>query len=62
MIADNYLTNIMHHMPRAVNKGKDINFSDRTCYHKVARVLYRFFRFIYIAVIYYFLPFIIVLM
>ena len=61
MISDSKIAQVVHHMPTAVNKGKDINFSERSCYHKTARVLYRFFRFVYIAFVYYYLPYSIIL-
>jgi hypothetical protein len=31
--------------------------SDRTCFHKVARILYRFLRALYVSVIFYLVPF-----
>ena len=39
------------------NRGKDISFASRTCFHKVARCVYKSLRTIYVSCIYYFVPF-----
>jgi len=43
--------------PEANIRGEDIKFWERSCFHKVARVIYKFFRAIYVGVIFYFIPF-----
>jgi hypothetical protein len=52
----NKLVEMMHHPPKLENKEK-IKFMNRSFYHKVARVIYRFWRSIYVSAIFYFLPF-----
>ena len=46
------------HRPRA---GKDIVFSERSCFHKFARIFYRLLRIFYVSVVYYFIPYSVVL-
>ena len=53
----NKLKEIIHHAPKIIVKGKDIKFSDRSCYHKGARIIYKILRYFYASVIFYFLPF-----
>merc|ERR1719223_1880443 len=53
----NKLTTLCHHHPVAKNKGADIVWADRSCFHKCARVLYRILRLYYISCIFYMLPF-----
>ena len=43
--------------PAIVNRGRDIPFSTRSLPNKIARLIYRFFRLIYVSVIFYFTPF-----
>ena len=47
----------MHHPPKALIKGKDIKFSDRTNFHKCARIFYKLLRVQYVGVVFYFVPF-----
>lgn len=54
---DNKLMPIMHHKPKKSIKGKDIKFGDRSCFHKLARVVYRGFRLFYVSAIFYMLPY-----
>lgn len=53
----NKLKEIIHHAPKIIIKGKDIKFSERSCYHKCARIIYKGLRAIYASLIFYFLPF-----
>ena len=53
----NKLKEIMHHAPKCVKSGKDIKFSERTLFHKGARILYKVLRSFYVSVIFYFVPF-----
>ena len=53
----NKLKEIMHHAPKCVKAGDDIKFSERTLFHKVARILYKVLRAFYVSVIFYFIPF-----
>lgn len=58
-MANNYhkMKEICHaHVEQAVI-GKDIQFSKRSMFHKIARVVYKVTRLIYVAIIYYFIPF-----
>ena len=52
---------ILEDSPKNIHKGKDIIFGDRSLFHKAARVIYICMRAFYVSVIYYFLPFGIVL-
>jgi hypothetical protein len=56
-LKSNKLKEIMHHPPKIIVKGKDIKFSERSCYHKCARILYKILRSFYASVIFYFVPF-----
>ena len=38
-------------------RGKDIEWSDRSCFHKFARAIYKSIRAIYVAAFYYLVPF-----
>jgi hypothetical protein len=50
----------MFHEPlRLDKKGRYLKFSERSLFHKFARALYRFMRVIYVSVIFYFVPFLI---
>ena len=51
------LKEVMHHAPKALIKGKDIKFSERTKFHKCARIFYKLLRMQYVGVIFYFVPF-----
>lgn len=56
-LIDNKLKVIMHDLPVVEKRGRDIKMSDRSCYHKVARVIYRMYRAVYVSAIYYFIPY-----
>lgn len=43
--------------PKKIKRGKDIKFAERTLFHKVARVVYRINRGFYVAFMFYFIPF-----
>jgi hypothetical protein len=53
----NKLKEIMHHPPKCVRAGKEIKFSERSVFHKFARLLYKVLRAFYVSVIFYFIPF-----
>lgn len=67
---DNKLKEFVHHTPKPHRdkiidsetgeerylRGTDIKFSDRTCFHKCARILYKFMRCFYVGCIFYFVP------
>lgn len=55
----NHLLEVMHHHPKIMNRGCEIDFKDRSCFHKLFRVLYRGMRCFYVSVNFYFLPFLI---
>jgi hypothetical protein len=52
---------MIHELPRYYphkqTRGKDIKFSERSCFHKLARIIYRLFRMLYASVLFYFVPF-----
>jgi hypothetical protein len=56
-LKSNKLKEIMHHAPTQVKSGKDIHFSERSCFHKFGRILYKVLRCFYVSVIFYFVPF-----
>ena len=56
-LKNNTLKDLMHHPPESENSCKDIDFSDRSCFHKLARVFYKVFRALQVGVIFYFVPF-----
>ena len=56
-IIDNKLKVIMHECPVVERRGRHIRFSERSCFHKVARFLYRIYRAGYVSGIYYFVPY-----
>jgi predicted nucleic acid-binding Zn ribbon protein len=53
----NLLKEVLHHPPEQVICGRDIEMKDRNCFHKCARVLYKFLRCFYVSIIFYFIPF-----
>ena len=61
-LLDNPLREIMHHNPTRVNRGKDIPFSSRSCFHKMARVVYKVTRSFYVSVVFYFVPFFVIVL
>lgn len=60
-LTQNPLKVVMHHPPVAKWKAGDITFAKRSCYHKMARVLYKILRTLYVGVIYYYIPFAVML-
>jgi hypothetical protein len=58
----NLLKEVLHHPPDMVKSGSDISMSDRSCFHKGARVLYKILRCFYVSVIFYFIPFSVLLL
>lgn len=38
-------------------KGTDISFGERSCFHKLARMVYKMTRCLYVGVVFYFVPF-----
>lgn len=56
-LKSNYLKRVMHHPPVADHRGDTIVFKDRSTFHKIARVYYKFLRSFYVGVIFYFVPF-----
>lgn len=56
-LKQNHLKKVMHHPPKAEKRGDEIAFSDRSLFHKIARVQYKSLRAVYVGVIFYFIPF-----
>ena len=56
-IPDTKLKEVMHHPPKASKKGKDIVFAERPLFHKFGRLFYKALRMFYVGVIFYFVPF-----
>ena len=56
-LKDNKLKAVMEHHYPAKNRGRDIEFKNRSLFHKTARIVYKFMRSIYVSVIFYFVPF-----
>lgn len=59
-LMNNKLKVIMHHPPKLTKKGKDIEFRERSMFHKFARIIYKFLRCLYVSVVFYFVPFFVV--
>ena len=58
LAANNHLMhNFSQYYPHVETKGSDIKFSERSCFHKLARVIYRTFRLGYVSIVFYFVPF-----
>jgi hypothetical protein len=57
----NKLTAILHHPPHIVNFHRNMKWEDRPCFHKFARVFFKCVRAIYVGVIYYYVPFIVII-
>ena len=53
---DPKLKEIMHMRPKAKNKAINIKFSDRSTFHKIARILYKVTRSFYVSTTFYFVP------
>lgn len=67
---DNKLKDFVHHSPKPMRekitdpvtgeerykKGSDIKFSERSCFHKFGRILYKIMRCFYVGCIFYFVP------
>ena len=49
-------------MPRIKNFNRDMSFSDRTCCNKICRFLFKLIRVIYVGWIFYFVPFLFMLL
>ena len=56
-LMNNKLKVIMHHAPKLETKGSDIKFMERSLFHKLARMIYKFIRCLYVSVVFYFVPF-----
>lgn len=56
------LTEVLHSHPKIKNRGADIPFGSRSCFHKGARCFYVMTRIFFIAVIFYFIPFLTLLL
>mmetsp|Transcript_12164 Transcript_12164/g.20502 ORF Transcript_12164/g.20502 Transcript_12164/m.20502 type:complete len:120 (-) Transcript_12164:22-381(-) len=54
---DESAAEVIHHHPKIKNRGRDISFSQRTLFHKFARLVYKVLRAFYCSVIFYFVPF-----
>ena len=51
----------MHHAPVGDNRANDIKFSERSTFHKIARVFYKMLRTLYVGIIFYYIPFAVML-
>ena len=56
-LMNNKLKVIMHHPPKLEKRGVDIQFNERSLFHKAARMIYKFIRCIYVSFVFYFVPF-----
>ena len=56
-LADDALKKVFLFPVERKHRGKDIKFENRTGYHKIARVLYKFFRGLYVSLMFYMSPF-----
>lgn len=60
-LKQNPLKAVMHHPPVGDHRAGDIKFSERSCFHKLARILYKMLRTFYVGVIFYYIPFMVML-
>lgn len=56
-LMNNPLKVVMHHPPTIDFKGHAIKFRDRSCFHKLARLLYKLIRCLYVGLIFYYIPY-----
>uniref|UniRef100_A0A7S3IM38 Uncharacterized protein n=1 Tax=Strombidium inclinatum TaxID=197538 RepID=A0A7S3IM38_9SPIT len=56
-LPDENIKEVLHHHVAIKNRGRDIKFAKRSGFHKFARVLYKVMRALYVAVIFYFIPY-----
>jgi len=59
-LMNNKLKVIMHHPPKLETRGDDIKFMERSRFHKVARMIYKFIRALYVCFVFYFVPFVVI--
>jgi hypothetical protein len=55
----NKLKPVLHKAPKVEKRGKDIKFSERSLFHKVARIIYKSVRCLYVGFIFYFVPYVV---
>jgi hypothetical protein len=60
-LTQNPLKAVMHHAPIGDKRAGDIKFSERSCFHKIARVGYKMLRTFYVGIIFYYIPFAVML-
>ena len=56
-MADKAIKKVFEFPVERDNRGRDIQFMQRTCFHRIARVLYKVFRSLYVAIMFYMSPF-----
>ena len=54
------LKGIMHDPPLNIHRSSNIKFEERPTFHKVARVVYKIIRALYVSLIFYFVPFLVI--
>jgi len=59
-LMSNKLKEVMHHPPKNTHKGRDIKWSERSFFHKVARLFYKALRCFYVSFIFYYVPFVVI--
>jgi len=52
---------IMHHPPAVERRSGDISFASRSPFHKFARIFYKVMRAFYVSLVFYFVPFAVLL-
>ena len=58
-LADSAIKKVFQFPVQRKNRGREIDFMQRTSFHKCARVLYKVFRSIYVAIMFYMSPFLV---
>jgi len=58
-LGENHIKSVCHHPADVEKRGVDIKMSDRTLFHKIARVIYRLLRVIYVSTLFYLVPFVV---
>jgi hypothetical protein len=54
---DSHIKAVFKHPVKRVNRGRDIKFSERSCFHKCGRVIYKLYRLLLVSYVFYLVPF-----
>jgi len=60
-MADPQIKKLLRDPMKKTNKGRDIGMGDRDCFGKMARIIYKTMRAIYVSAMFYWIPFLMVI-